>query len=209
MRLTVCRTGFGSFMGLHTSSAARACARATRPLLCSVRVGFNRLDPKRCSAVGRRSLTSDSTTSLRARFWEWTSQQRPHWRDSKEEAAVLFTVFGVTGSTSVALVRPSLKHTIGLDGTWRDGPWSYRIGSLLLVSPIYAGVLIALGTACGRHAYFARMGTRILGRFMPKAAADRLLCASATRVRQQAAFKEAASGGRLPGAGVRKSDTGM
>ena len=179
-------------MGLHTSSAARACARATRPLLCSVRVGFNRLDPKRCSAVGRRSLTSDSTTSLRARFWKWTSQQRPHWRDSKEEAAVLFTVFGVTGSTSVALVRPSLKHTIGLDGTWRDGPWSYRIGSLLIVSPIYAGLLIALGTACGRHAYFAPVGTRILGRFMPKASADRLLCASATRVRQQAASKEVA-----------------
>ena len=195
MRLTVCRRGL-AHMGLHTSSAARACVRAARTPVHSTRVGIHRLEPKRCSAVGRpRSLTTNSTTSLRARFWEWTSQQRPHWRESKGEAAVLFTVFGVTGSTSVALVRPSLKHTIGLDGTWLDGPWSYRIGSLLLVSPIYAGVLIALGTACGRHSYFARMGTRILGRFMPKVAADRLLCAPATRVRQQAAAKEVAGGG--------------
>lgn len=50
------------------------------------------------------------------RFWDWTLQPRPHWRESRTEAAVIFCVFGVTGSTSVAFVRPALKHTIGLEG---------------------------------------------------------------------------------------------
>ena len=95
----------------------------------------------------------------------------------------MFTVFGVTGSASVMLVRPALKHTIGLDGTWRDGPWSFRIGSLLLVSPVYACVLTVLGTACGRHPYFARMGLRIIGRFMPSSVQERLLCAPVVRMR--------------------------
>ena len=49
-------------------------------------------------------------------FWDWTLQQRPHWRENRTEAAVIFCVFGVTGSTSVAFVRPALKHTIGLEG---------------------------------------------------------------------------------------------
>ena len=50
------------------------------------------------------------------RFWDWSLQPRPHWRESRTEAAVIFCVFGVTGSTSVAFVRPALKHTIGLEG---------------------------------------------------------------------------------------------
>jgi hypothetical protein len=78
------------------------------------------------------------------RFWTWTTQPRPDWKKSPKEAAVLFVVFGITGSSSVALVRPALKHTIGLDGTWKDGPNSYRILSFILVSPIYAVVLLTV-----------------------------------------------------------------
>ena len=47
-----------------------------------------------------------------------------------------------TVSFQVAMVRPFLRDTIGLEGTMADGPWSYRIGSLLLISPIYACVRI-------------------------------------------------------------------
>ena len=57
-----------------------------------------------------------SPASLYKRFWDWTLQPRPHWRESRTEAAVIFCVFGVTGSTSVAFVRPALKHSIGLEG---------------------------------------------------------------------------------------------
>ncbi len=130
--------------------------------------------------VSRRMLCSSVASGPGRKagggFWTWTTQQRPHWRESKTEAAVLFCVFGVTGTSSVTLVRPFLKHTIGLEGSMMDGPWSYRIGSLALVSPIYACVLIGVGTLAGRHTYFAGMGRKILSRFLPRQLGQRIAC---------------------------------
>lgn len=48
-------------------------------------------------------------------FWNWTTQVRPSWRQSYKEAAIIFTVFGITGSSSLFFVRPALKYTIGLE----------------------------------------------------------------------------------------------
>ena len=125
------------------------------------------------SLRARRSFSSIES-GLASRFWTWTTTKRPHWRESGKEAAILFTVFGITGSSSVMLVRPSLK-SLGLEGNMRDGPWSYRVISLLAVSPIYSVVLMTLGTLAGRHLFFANMGSKILRRFLPRAAADKLL----------------------------------
>mmetsp|Transcript_12341 Transcript_12341/g.18411 ORF Transcript_12341/g.18411 Transcript_12341/m.18411 type:complete len:256 (+) Transcript_12341:3-770(+) len=122
-----------------------------------------------------------ATSSLRSRFWRWTTQARPSWRKSPKEAAILFVVFGITGSTSVAIVRPALKHTIGLEGSLKDGPWSYRIGSLVLVSPVYACILLSVGTLAGRHAFAAKMFQKIMGRFLPASVTARITCAP-TRV---------------------------
>ena len=105
-----------------------------------------------------------------SRFWKWTTQVRPRWQDSKVEAAVLFTVFGVTGSTTMFAVRPALEK-IGLEGSFKDGPWSYRIGSFLCITPIYSMILITVGTLSGRHLYFARMTQKMLGRFVPSSQA--------------------------------------
>ena len=106
----------------------------------------------------------------------WTTQARPSWKSSPTEAAVAFTVFGVTGSSSVALVRPALKSTgiEAFDGTMRDGPWSYRISSVLLVSPIYASLLVFFGTVAGRHRFFASMAGKIFGRFLPQTVTSRI-----------------------------------
>ena len=49
----------------------------------------------------------------------------------------------------------------------REGPWSYRIISLIAVSPIYACVLVTVGTAAGRHVFFKDMAFKIFGRFVP------------------------------------------
>ena len=87
---------------------------------------------------------------------------------------VLIFVFGITGSSSVHLVRPALKSTIGLEGSMRDGPWSYRITSILAVSPIYATLLVTFGTVAGRHRFFARMASNIFGRFLPNAVIRRV-----------------------------------
>ena len=115
-----------------------------------------------------RSLsTSGATNSNWQRFWAWTLQQRPSWKEDKLEAAVAFTVFGVTGSTSVAVVRPALKHVTGIEGSMREGPNSYRVTSILAVSPIYATLLVTFGTIAGRHRFFANMAQKIFGRFLP------------------------------------------
>ena len=108
-----------------------------------------------------------SSSSLAQSFWKWTTQQRPSWKESPTEAAVAFVVFGITGSTSGAVVRPTLKSTIGLEGSLREGPWSYRIVSILAVSPIYATMLVTFGTIAGRHRFFAGMSHKIFGRFLP------------------------------------------
>lgn len=117
---------------------------------------------------------------LVSHFWKWTCQPRPSWKESKVEAAVLFTVFGVTGSSTMFAVRPALKK-IGLEGTMQDGPWSYRIGSVLIISPIYSMILITIGTLSGRHLYFARMTQKLLGRFVPSTAAKQKIACEPAR----------------------------
>ena len=117
---------------------------------------------------------------LVSHFWKWTCQPRPNWKESKVEAAVLFTVFGVTGSSTMFAVRPALKK-IGLEGTMQDGPWSYRIGSVLIISPIYSMILITIGTLSGRHLYFARMTQKLLGRFVPSTAAKQKIACEPAR----------------------------
>jgi hypothetical protein len=113
------------------------------------------------------------------RFWRWTLTERPSWRESKTELAMAIAVFGVTGSTSVALIRPTIKRISGLEGTMKDGPWSYRIGSILLVSPVYACVLLGIGTLAGRHRYFANQARKILIRFVPKRVRSHVICSQA------------------------------
>ena len=71
-----------------------------------------------------------STRTAFSRFWAWTAQKRPSWREDKVEAAVLFTVFGCTGSSSVYFVRPALEK-VGVVGSLKDGPNSYRVISIL------------------------------------------------------------------------------
>ena len=124
--------------------------------------------------LARRSCSTspNAEQSPLQRFWAWTNQERPSWRESRTEAAVAFCVFGVTGSTSVKLVRPTLKKTVGMEGSIRDGPWSYRVTSLVCVSPIYATLLVSFGTIAGRHRYFAGMSYKIFGRFLPQSALD-------------------------------------
>ena len=114
------------------------------------------------------------------KFWSWTTQPRPSWRESYKEAVVLFCVFGVTGSSSVFLIRPTFS-AIGLKGSLRDGPWSYRILSILCISPIYACTLLVIGTLSGRHAFFANMSLKILRRFIPQNLTSKIVCFPATK----------------------------
>ena len=63
------------------------------------------------------------------------------------------------------IVRPAVSEGLGIKGSFRDGPWSYRICSLVIISPIYAALLVAVGTIFGRHAYFRHFSVKIFSRF--------------------------------------------
>jgi hypothetical protein len=129
-----------------------------------------RFIPSRTINAGKRKFSSENG------FWKWTTTNRPSWKENKKEAAIAIAVFGVTGTASVLAVRPSLKTLLGIEGTLVDGPNSYRLMSILCVSPVYAMVLMAMGTLSGRHNYFAKMSMKILGRFLPKSLTHKMLC---------------------------------
>ncbi|KAG5187133.1 hypothetical protein JKP88DRAFT_308035 [Tribonema minus] len=135
-------------------------------------------DPARRFLSGK----SDAPQSSWNRFVNWTTQPAPqHKRWSAPwfgEQALLCTVFAITGSSSMYLVRPFLPK-IGLEGSWREGPWSYRIGSFILVSPIYTALLLLTGSLAGRHNYFAAIARRMWGRFLPRPLAERVGCTPA------------------------------
>ena len=57
-----------------------------------------------------------------------------------------------------------MKHILK-DTPFKEGTWSFRLASLFCVSPVYAAVLWAVGTAVGRNAYFAPMSAKIANRF--------------------------------------------
>eukprot|EP00928_Gymnodinium_smaydae_P098157 TRINITY_DN9068_c0_g1_i1.p2 TRINITY_DN9068_c0_g1~~TRINITY_DN9068_c0_g1_i1.p2 ORF type:complete len:247 (-),score=61.45 TRINITY_DN9068_c0_g1_i1:70-810(-) len=175
----------------------RAGVFATARLGCGV-TSSARLGA-RCAQLSTRSQDASRSGAVQ-RFWSWTTQPRPSWRESKSEAAVVFVVFGLTGSTSVALVRPVFTSVTGIEGSMKEGPWSYRIGSLLLVSPVYALVLITFGTLSGRHLFFANMGKKILGRFVPRSWSSHLQCAPAAAKATSAGA--AATGARSAAAGA-------
>jgi hypothetical protein len=123
--------------------------------------------------VGRKS------SSVSNKFWEWTTKARPNWKENYTEAAVMFVIFGVTGSSSMFLIRPALKNVFGLEGSLVEGPNSYRVASILMVSPFYACILLLIGTVSGRHNYFAKMSMKILGRFVPKTVIHKVMCTPA------------------------------
>ena len=140
-------------------------------------------EPTKLIMIGRvvrpiqfRKYNATSRSYSMNSFWQWTTTARPSWKENKTEAAVAIVVFGITGSLSVLAVRPSLKSIFGIEGTLIDGPNSYRVLSILCVSPMYAAVLLAIGTLSGRHNYFAKMSMKILGRFVPKTVIHRVMC---------------------------------
>ena len=51
------------------------------------------------------------------------------------------------------------------DETTKIGPWSYRLCSLFIMTPLYPIILVGVGTVFGRHAYFRHFAVRMFSRF--------------------------------------------
>ena len=81
------------------------------------------------------------------------------------EMVLLCTVFAITGTSTMVLVRPAMSNVLGMKGSLKDGPWSYRICSIVIMTPLYAGMLVLVGTTFGRHAYFRHFAVKMFSRF--------------------------------------------
>jgi hypothetical protein len=119
------------------------------------------------------STSSDSSVSTHERTWwqQWTGpRQMPPKYTMKWylEMLLICTVFAITGSSSMFLVRPSIKEIFQIDGTLIDGPWSYRILCIVILMPAYSCLLLTFGTLAGRYSYFKPFVIRMWSRFIPK-----------------------------------------
>ncbi|KAF9965151.1 hypothetical protein BGZ70_005331 [Mortierella alpina] len=90
-----------------------------------------------------------------------------------KEWAIIMGVFAVTGSSTVMFVKPILKDVFKLEGSMKEGPWSFRIAYLSTTLPLYSCVLLTVATIAGRRPYFKKVVLRMWGRFLPKKALQR------------------------------------
>lgn len=58
-----------------------------------------------------------------------------------------------------------MSKVLGLKGSLKDGPWSYRICSIVIMTPLYASLLVVVGTVFGRHFYFRHFAVKMFSRF--------------------------------------------
>jgi hypothetical protein len=84
-----------------------------------------------------------------------------------KDKAIVFLVFGITGSTTVSIVRPTLS-LFGVTGSFIDGPWTYRVSYLAISLPLYSAILITVGTLFGRGEFFRGVSKKMYSRFIPK-----------------------------------------
>ena len=105
----------------------------------------------------------------RLAFWgSYSHQIKSPKKGSSEwyrEMVLLCTVFAITGSSTMILVRPAVSKGLGLSGSLREGPWTYRICSIVIMTPVYCTMLVAVGTVFGRHSYFRHFAIKMISRF--------------------------------------------
>mmetsp|Transcript_15827 Transcript_15827/g.32725 ORF Transcript_15827/g.32725 Transcript_15827/m.32725 type:complete len:219 (-) Transcript_15827:66-722(-) len=112
---------------------------------------------------------SESPVSPVSKFWKSFLGPKPmpeRWSAAwYREMVLVCTVFAITGSSTMVLVRPAVSKGLGLQGSFKEGPWSFRICSLVVMTPIYATLLLVVGTVFGRHAYFRHFSVKMWSRF--------------------------------------------
>ena len=154
-----------SALSNHCLSHGRAASFLHRPLLLNKYP--SRLKVTTCNT--RRYNSTNSTNNQKENFLQkflapkvMPPRNTPAWY---REMALLCTVFAITGSSTMFLVRPAMSNILGLRGSFKDGPWSYRICSIVIMTPLYATLLVVVGTVFGRHAYFRHFAVKMFSRF--------------------------------------------
>eukprot|EP01125_Pyxidicula_operculata_P022715 TRINITY_DN9521_c0_g1_i1.p1 TRINITY_DN9521_c0_g1~~TRINITY_DN9521_c0_g1_i1.p1 ORF type:complete len:153 (-),score=4.51 TRINITY_DN9521_c0_g1_i1:77-535(-) len=136
---------------------------------------FNKMSVRSARTVkNRMSIRNCSTTSGGAQksFWQRWIAERPqnYSRFSARwwyEMTLICVIFAITGSSTMLFVKPVLNNLLQMEGSLKEGPWSYRIAYVGIITPIYSVVLLTVGTIMGRHHYFKKVSLRIWSRFIP------------------------------------------
>ena len=151
----------------QSNSASSQQPQSSAPELSSTSMSASVSSSQSVSA----SSPSASQPSAQS-FWQyWTSEPLSHTRFSAlwwRDTVVILVVFSITGSLSLLVVKPLLSSLLGVSGSMRDGPNSYRLLSVLLVPPAYSVMLVTIGTLVGQHHYFRKVALRMWGRMLPK-----------------------------------------
>ena len=87
---------------------------------------------------------------------------------------VVCVVFAIAGSSVLFLVRPFIKNVLKLEGSLIEGPNSFRVLYVLLVTPVYSCVLMTTAILFGRRAFFQKVVLRMWGRVLPRSIVDKL-----------------------------------
>jgi len=150
----------------HVSSASRGCYQRWNS---SKSGGAGSNKGPSLTKSSQQSKTASKASPPKTTFLEgflatkpMPPKNTPKWY---AEMALICTVFGITGSSTMFLVRPAVSNVLGLKGNMKDGPWSYRICSLVIMTPMYSALLVIVGTLAGRHAYFRHFSVKMFSRF--------------------------------------------
>mmetsp|Transcript_17510 Transcript_17510/g.30631 ORF Transcript_17510/g.30631 Transcript_17510/m.30631 type:complete len:155 (+) Transcript_17510:104-568(+) len=128
------------------------------------------------SSSFKRKFSSNSTGDVNnvQSAWKRFTAPRPEYKrytkDWWVDKSIVMVVFACTGSSTAYIVRPFISNYLQLEGSFKEGPWSYRIVSLVAMMPIYSVLLVSFGTVFGRHAYFKKFAKNMWTRmfFMNK-----------------------------------------
>ena len=147
------------------ASVAGACRRIGINLNATKVWGRSRslLQRSRYFSTGGKPSSTNQTFLQR---WMAPKEMPPRWTLRwYGEMVLICTVFGITGTSTMVLVRPAVSDVLGLKGSFKQGPWSYRICSLVIMTPVYATLLVCVGTIFGRHSYFRFFAVKMFSRF--------------------------------------------
>jgi len=152
-------------VGLFPLVTISRCSRGGH-LLCGPHKVSSRLLSTSNKQSGAGDRISKGTSSTFLGRWmapkDMPPRGTPKWYG---EMVLICTVFAITGSSTMVMVRPAVSNVLGLKGSLKDGPWSYRICSLVIMTPLYASLLVVVGTIFGRHAYFRHFSVKMFSRF--------------------------------------------
>ncbi|KAF9924752.1 hypothetical protein FBU30_005355 [Linnemannia zychae] len=143
----------------------------SRPASSSAAATAGRVLAEESTSVASSTVSASRTTPLS--FHEEMTKVRFSFNWWKEWT-IIMGVFAVTGSTSVMFVKPLLKEVFKLDGSWREGPWSFRIAYICTTLPLYSCILLTVASIAGRRPYFKKVVLRMWSRFLPKKVIQRL-----------------------------------